>query len=134
MTRRMGVCAVVLLLGLILFPEKAEARRGIVLWGHGEDISLVESTGSAEGNLGYMYSYFSLFWVNVWTWSGKFVVYSGNEYGDLPQDPQEISTILGIEASKVKKPWTYSLPPGLLILIGIVLVGVLAKLKGRAKG
>ncbi len=125
---------IVVLCGLFLFPSQAEAGRGLVLWGQSQDISLVKSLDDVpDSDLGYMYSYFSLFFVNVWTWGGQFVLYKDDSYSDLPtQDAGEIATLLGIESGEVKKPIGYTIPLGAVILGVILLLVLVMKLKGSS--
>jgi hypothetical protein len=80
--------------------------------------------------VGYYYSYFGIFWLDLWTWGGKHCLYEGkNVWKDVPTDV--IAGMLNTSEDKLFKPWNYTFPPGLLVLGGIVgiaiLVGLLRK-------
>jgi len=117
----------------VSFPSEAEAR-GIVVWGQSEEITLIEEVDGEAADLGYKYSYFSLFWVNIWTWGGEFVAFSGNEYSELPsQDKAEIAEVMGVEVGQISKPWAYCIPPGAAILFVLAVIGIVVKLKQGAE-
>jgi hypothetical protein len=132
MRRKMFVPGLALAV-IILFscPSPVQAK-GLVLitWGetikHVEDVpvqpkgKLPQGLGLPGGNLavGFHYSYFGIFWLDLWTWGGKFCLYQGQNY--LPLQPNEIAEILGKSEDQLSKPWYYTFPPGLMIIVGIV--------------
>ena len=76
--------------------------------------------------VGFKYSYFKLFFCSFWTWKGKFVVYHGNMYMEVPE--ALISQWLGKPEGELSTPFAYQFPLGLLILGGIVALGLLTKI------
>ena len=119
---RLTLIATFALLVFGLQPAPVEAR-GVVLWGNGEDIvELAEIPDSDDEKLGYMYSYFSLFWMNAWTWNGRFVVFSDdNTYLEIPtHDASEVASALGVAESAVRKPLCYLVPTCSYLLLGVL--------------
>jgi hypothetical protein len=56
---------------------------------------------------------------DLWTWNGRFVLYEGSRYWELPRE--EIEQLLGPErSSRLRVPWRYRLPPGLTTIVGVV--------------
>lgn len=116
---------------VLLYPSRADARRGgIIVITHGEVVKHVgdvvddlkaevrEATGSAAvPSVGFVYSAFGVFWLDFWTWDGKYCLYSGDTYWDL--DPEQSAELLGISQSELSKPFVYTCPPGLLVVLGI---------------
>jgi len=80
-----------ILAALLLIPTHAEAGRGIVIINHGEDIKEIgavvdehaadvrEATG-ADPAVGFIHDGFGLFWLNIWTWNGRYCLYAGDQY------------------------------------------------------
>ena len=147
-----------LLIGLafavgLLTPDDAHARRrGFVLITHGETIQHVEEvpddkyavaeqmTG-ANVRVGYRYSSFGLFFLDIWTWDGEFVLYQGSDYWEL--DEETCDELLGKSLADLEQPWVYRYPPLLVVLFaGGLLLGLSklgskgdkSKSKGKRKG
>ena len=98
-------------------PAEVSAGKVVVTWGdtisHVGDVSA--STGQSQGinKVGYKYSYFGVFWLNLWTWGGSYCVYEGDRYGEI--QPAEAATLLGVSADKLSPLW-YRYPAGLLVV------------------
>jgi len=130
-TPRLPWCLVLLVVLLVLSPSQAEAQRGFLFITYGEDYEVLESElPELPGMvLAFRHSYFGVFWMNLWTWGGEFVVCvplsetSGRCRSAQSQDPAEIAAALGLDGSSVAKPFLYSYPP---LLILVVVVSVLA--------
>ncbi len=116
----------------LLMPSPAEARRGLVLITHGDAVKeladvpseyreqLQELTGAkAPLKVGYFYSGFGIFGLDIWTWGGTYCLTAGDQY--WPLDDHQVETLLDKPPSR---PWTYSYPPGLLLIAGAI--GVLS--------
>ena len=111
-------------LGILGTANVAEAK-GFMLITYGDDITHVAdlpADAGAEPGLavGYKYSSFGVFWLDIWRWGGEFVVYKGDNYQsfkDAGVTVKEMSEVVGTE---LNKPWSYRLPPGLIILILLV--------------
>ena len=69
--------------------QPAEAK-GPVLIGWGEDVSQARDLPNdafGSTNVGYLYSYISVFFIPVFTWNGRYVVYEGVKFA--PIKPEE---------------------------------------------
>ncbi|MEZ6183584.1 MAG: hypothetical protein R3F62_01070 [Planctomycetota bacterium] len=123
----MGIKWIVIVACLVgALPEVAEAKRGIpFLITHGEDVAevgaptadrvpmLTEITGSGGLKVGYLHSHFGIFWLKLWTWDGKYVLYDGRDnYWEI--DEQQATECLGYAASP---PFSVRFPTGLMILV-----------------
>ncbi len=122
-----------------LLPAQAEARRGIVLITTGDTIKHVsdvtaemkpvirEVTGSSvDYKVGYLHERIGVFWIDLWTWGGEYVLYDESEQDLWELDNEETAAIMGTTPEKLSAPLFYSFPPGLLALgvIGAVCVGL----------
>lgn len=139
---RFGLTAAVTLGALLLCASPAHAGRGFVLFTRGEDISKVadippqllepvrQSTGTANPAIGYKYGMFGVFFLNIWTWGGEYVVFDGDSYGDL--GAEGAAQMLGVSVADLPKPFTYSFPPGLFIILvlGLGVLGFILLTKG----
>ena len=78
-------------------------------------------------SVGFMYQQFGLFFLEVWTWEGKYVLFRDDEYWDPPQE--EIANMAGVSnVEDLGKPWQYTFPPGLIAIVLLVVGGVVFKL------
>lgn len=112
----------------VLGTSSVAEAKGFFLVTYGEDITHVadipadvaDSEGIPPGvAVGYKFGNFGLFWLNVWTWSGEYVLFEGDNYQQISEE--EAALFAGHEVSK---PWTYSFPPGLIVII-LLVVGFL---------
>jgi len=131
------------LIVLAVTPPAHARRHGLVLISHGETMKELAEVPAdapvkqqyADAKVGYRFNGFGVFWLNIWTWGGEFCVYSDEQSGYIPGTPEEIATMAGVPVDKIKKPLTYSFPPGLLVLVGIIGAIVAGKvLKARGGG
>ena len=111
----------------MLSPDEAHAgRRGIVLITSGDTIEHVENLPDETVDLameatgrpvrvGYYYSSFGVFWIDLWTYDGTFCLYDGDEYWDLDEETAQV--LLGKSLSDLKKPLLYRFPPLLVLLV-----------------
>jgi hypothetical protein len=131
MKRHFFVCLSVLMM-MLATSEHAWARRGIpIIWGYGEKFSelgeLSPDTAKAVADeLGFsvkialLHSHVHVFWLDLWTWNGRYVLHSGDQYWQ-PDSAQWQELIGDDPESKFGKPLLYRIPliPGLLGLAGI---------------
>lgn len=116
------------LTGVALTATEAHAGKGIVLITHGESVlHYDELTGDAktfaaettgrEVQVGYLYSHFGVFWIDLWTWGGEYCLYHGDDVWQLT--PEEAAGLLGVQVDDLGKPLLYRVPLGILILLGL---------------
>ena len=109
-----------------------------IICGHGETVSEVgklsaEAREEVAKNLGpdlsvgFLYSRVHVFYADLWTWDGRFVLYRGAKYWQ-PTDGQWMLTLGSSPQAKYGKPLLYRFPLGLVLLLSaIVLCTVLPK-------
>jgi hypothetical protein len=132
------------IVGLVLLLNATPASaRGIMIVNTGTDIlhvdevpadkkAEIESATQPGVSLGYMYSRFGVFWLDVWRWDGKFVLYSGDNFWALPD--AELAQVMNVKSmSDISRPWKYRMPWGLLVLVVIAVGGVAMAILGRKK-
>jgi hypothetical protein len=106
-------------------PASANAKV-LVGWGRGcvsiGRIALPADGSGKRAGLGYQFSYFGVFGLDLWTWDGAYCVY----------DETDFKTISEIEAVRIAKeygfvlapPFSYRVPSGLLVISVIGVLGV----------
>lgn len=123
--------ALTALLVTLLAPADAHARRrGIGIINTGDNVShvgdvaqdhremVMAETGSPEAKVGYLYKRFGLFWVNVWTWDGKYCLYDDSDtVWEL--DQEQAANLMGVTPEDVAPPFVYKFPPGLPVLLAL---------------
>ncbi len=130
-TMFVGLCA--------LTPSAAEAK-GLVIINTGDDVmeigdvkaearAEVEAATAPGVKVGVQYSRFGIFWIDFFRWGSKFVLFQGNTFWEIPEaDLAEVSAV------PLKKPFTATVPPGLIGLGVILLIFIAVKVIGRKKG
>jgi len=127
-----------LIVGFVLIAgmRGAEAARGIAIVNTGEDVMEVgqvkpEHKAEVEGkteagvSIGIMYSRFGLFWLDIVRWDKKYVLFSGNNIYEIPEEvAKEI-------AASIDKPLTLTIPPGMIVLIALGLALIAFVFIGR---
>ena len=83
--------------------------------------------------VGFHYQHFGLFWLDIWSWGGRWTVYNKMNEMYLEATPSEAAEFLGIRESELKKPLSYHLPWGLVIIIGLALLKFLPRFLARRK-
>jgi hypothetical protein len=117
----------VLIVGFVLIAgmRGAEAARGIAIVNTGEDVWEVgqvkpESKAEVEAqtepgvSIGIMYSRFGLFWLDIVRWDKRYVLFKDNNVYEIPEDVAK-----QIAAGSLDKPFTLTIPPGLIVLIAL---------------
>lgn len=83
---------------------------------------MAKLAGTDKVEVGYLYNYFGVFWIDLWTWGGQYCLFHRNQAQVL--QPEECAKFLGTTVDKLSKPWQYRFPLGLLMIGGIVLVAI----------
>lgn len=128
---------VVLAVFLVKMPT-AEAK--IFLINTGEDVvevadikpelkADIESNTAVGAKIGMMYSRFGLFWLDIWRWDKKFVVFHNTTVWELTEDQAKELAVDG----KLSVPFTMTIPPGLIIILSGLAIFIAVKILGRKK-
>jgi len=111
------------LVALLCMTRPAHAGRGIVIINTGDDVAhirdlpadVAKETGYPA--IGYHYSRFGVFWLDLWRWGGEFCAYRDNSYAPLSD-----ADLAGLGGATM--PWKYRAPPGLMIILALVALGM----------
>jgi hypothetical protein len=123
-------------------PSEAFARKGgIIFFNTGDKVfEIAEAEPGSPAKMladdmvvGYHCQHFGIFWLPIWTWDGDFCVYSEEQEAYDNFSPDEISAMTGVPVDKIKKPFLYSFPLGLIILLVIGVLVLLMSILGRKK-
>jgi hypothetical protein len=108
-----------------LGPSAAQAIPCLIT--HGDTISPIgEAPREVQGeklpatSVGFKYSSFGVFWMDLWTWGGTYCLYDGKRYWELK--PAQAAQLLGKQESDLSTPFLYTFPLGLLILVPVVVL------------
>lgn len=124
------VVPLVVLGAFFALPGEAEARRGIMLITHGDAVkhvgdvpaevqSELRKETKTETKVGYCHQQFGVFWLEIWTWGGYYCLYDDdNNVWEL--EPAQAAAILDMPQNKLGKPFLYTFPPGLMIIVALV--------------
>jgi hypothetical protein len=111
---------------LCLGPSAAQAK--FVLITHGDTIAhqgevpaQFRTPDLPSTAIGFKYSYFGVFWLDLWTWGGTYCLYKDKTYWEL--EPKAAALLLGKSESELQRPFLYTFPLGLLILVPLVVLG-----------
>lgn len=125
-----GLCA--------LAPRPADAK-GLVIINTGDDVmeigdvkaemrAEVEQATAPGVKVGVRYNRFGIFWIDLFRWGSTFVLFQGDTFWDVPE-----KELAEVSAVPLKKPFTATVPPGLIGLIGLALVGIIVAIVRRKK-
>lgn len=132
---RFVLCA--LLVTLLHAPMRAEAAKVPFVITTGDSISnigqvpaeakpAIEKLTQPGVEVGFVYSYFGLFWLDAWTWDGRYCLYHGKTIWKL--SPTQTAKILGIEENKLPTPLFYRFPSLLVLLVvGVIAMFIIGK-------
>jgi hypothetical protein len=140
-------CRAVLLAPVLLLLTAAPARAAemafVIVWGNGETITHLQDLSPEARQLlppemprglrvGFIYNYVHVFWCNLWTWNGRYVLYGNNRY--WPLEAGELEMLTGKTESDFGKPFFYHFPLGLMILCGLFVLSGVVSLVNKRKG
>jgi hypothetical protein len=122
----------VLLLGAAFSLSPSPARAVPILITQGETVSEMGQVQPKHRNLplpamnvGFKYSYFGIFWLDLWTWDGTWCLHNGNQY--WPLNAAQAAEFLGTSESELSTPFLYKFPLGLDIIAGIIVFACLKR-------
>ena len=112
---------------------QAEAK-GIFLINTGEDVvavgevkpelkSEIESNTTVGVKIGMMYSRFGLFFLDIWRWDKKYVLFHDTTVWELSEEQAKELAVGG----SLSVPFTMTIPPGLMVILGGILILILVK-------
>ena len=84
--------------------------------------------------VGFHYTHLGLFWLDIWSWGGQYVVYD-----DAGTRPPEIvskavaAKLMGVEENKLGKPLSYHIPWGLVVIVGLMLLKIVPRMIMRKR-
>ena len=78
--------------------------------------------------VGYQYSHFGIFWLDIWNWSGEYIVYNKVSEDGGVTTPEVAAALLGVPPGKAGKPLNYRMPYGLMVVLGLVSLKVVPRL------
>ena len=115
---------------LSLLPARAEAKVPFLIT-YGDSISQLaplpsDKKGTLEkltkpgAEVGYKYSYFGLFFLDLWTWGGEYCLFEGKSFWSLK--PEQAADLLSVPVEKLPKPFFYRFPS----LLSLLVLGILA--------
>jgi hypothetical protein len=120
----------------LLSAGEANAGNGIVITS-GVTISQVGDVPHAkrpEQNVtmvGYKYSYYGVFWIDIWTSDGTYCVYDGDKYD--PIDPAAAAYLLDKSEGSLSRPYLYICPSGWLLVGGLVVVWIVVEMRDNRR-
>lgn len=110
-------------------PQTAEAGKLMLITSGDQMRELTPTPGApsllqVDGlKIGYVNSYGGLFWIDFWTWGGKYCVYNAANQRECQVVPPGVAaTMLGVPEDQLPTPFFYRFPLGLVIL-GVLAVG-----------
>src|SRR5262245_4055354 len=119
--RSFGVAVVA---AALAFPATAPAKAVLITRGdafsHLGEINAKKDAGNAlpaDLAVGYKYSYFGIFWLDLWRYDGEYCLYHDKEY--VPITKAQAALFLGVPEASISEPFFYHLPPG-LIVVGVL--------------
>lgn len=85
---------------------------------------------STNYHVGFLHERFGVYWIDLWTWGGEYVLYDDSEEDLWSLDTEETAAVMGTTPDKLSKPIFYTFPPGLLALGAIGAVSLVVKTRG----
>jgi len=96
-----------------------------------EHVDLVEEETGTDAAVGYIYHAIGVLWLDVWTSDGRYCLFEGDQFWFL--DDERAATFLNKSPSELRKPFFYTFPQGLLVLLGISVIAVPYSIYSRSK-
>lgn len=121
-------CRFLVWVGAFALLSPSEAK-GCVVTTWGDTISHVGEASPqakhkhASNRVGYKYSYFGVFWIDLWTHGGTYCVYEGKSYNEIA--PGEAALLLGKNDAEMSTPFLYRVPLGWIIFGPLIVIGII---------
>jgi hypothetical protein len=122
--QRLGLYVIFMLACTTTITSSAEAGKRFAIIGMGQHISecgpipaslAAELPRELSGfKVGYAYSSFSVFWLDVWTWGGKTVLCRDDSYFELSEKMLSELKAAGVDTGP---PLLYRIPPGGIVVV-----------------
>jgi hypothetical protein len=120
----------------LLSPSEARAGAVLVTWGdtisHIGDVAPQDRQNLGARKVGYKYSHWGVFWIDLWTHGGTYCVYEGDRYN--PITPAEAARLLGKSEIELSAPFLYKVPLGWMIFGPLIMIGIIAAALDKARG
>jgi hypothetical protein len=121
-------CLVASTIALMTTPANSSAGFLIIVgWGEREtlirEVSInppLENAEPVKCEIYFRYSYFHLFWCDMWHWGGEYLLHQDKNYW-RPTAQQWIQLLGESEYESLPKPFFYQVPFGLIILVALVI-------------
>lgn len=133
---RQGIFVGVFSLGAMLGACPSRAAAAPILITHGDTISdmgtvppELRAAKMPATRVGFKYSYFGVFWIDLWTWNGQWGLYEGRRFWAVPA--ATVAQFLGKNESELSPPFLYTFPLGLVLLVGFGVFVIGARLLHR---
>ena len=128
--------------------EKPASLPGIILITRGDKITDIgeipkenreqlEAFANVQGlKAGYYYNQFGIFWLEIWSWDGQYCFYTDDDGSQvlLEASKAQVATALNKKPEDLGKPWSYTFPPGLMLLIAGGAIWIFGKFYNRGGG
>jgi hypothetical protein len=118
----------------LLSAGEASAGNGIVITSgvtisHVGDVPHAKRPEQYVTKVGYKYSYYGVFWIDIWTSDGTYCVYDGDKFD--PIDAATAAYLLDTSEGSLSRPFLYICPPGWLLIGGLVAVGIVGDARDK---
>ncbi len=82
--------------------------------------------------IGYKYSHFGLFWLELWTWDGEWCAFNEDTNTYLPLEKDDVADLLGESPHDLSKPFRYRFPLLLVIVFVLAILGAIVSRVGKS--
>jgi hypothetical protein len=83
--------------------------------------------------VGFFYQHFGLFWLDIWSWSGKYTVYNHVKEQHYEISDADAAALLGIDEKKLSKPLSYHIPWGTVLILGLLAIRIVPRLIAKRR-
>jgi hypothetical protein len=138
--------SIVLVAILCMSAGTVHAKRGVAIYNTGEDVvhlsdikedmrAEVEAKTAPGVKIGVIYSRFGLFWMDIWRWDKRNVLYDDNdavwEVSEEALADLGVGSLKELAAGSIDPPFTMTIPPGLIVIVVLAIGFVLLMIFGK---